>query len=254
MTPKPRDLPASDQIVFLLDVDSTLIESDRFAADLSARLEEGFGEAGRRRYWTLYSQRRERLGYADYLGALQDFRTVIDDSPALLHLSGFMLDYPFAERLYPQALAAIAHLATMGTPVLVSDGDMVLQPRKIQRTGLWNAVEGRVMICLHKDLQIDRILQRFPAAHYVMVDDKPLLLAAFKRQLGKRLTTVFVRQGHYAMESELLVIAPAPDIHIRQIGDLCGLAFRDGTAQTLFASAAHPPAPQKTAVPERVPA
>ena len=208
-------------VVFLLDVDNTLLDNDRFAADLGARLEEAFGAAQRERYWAIFARLREELGYADYLAALQSFRIDLDDDPDLLHMSAFMLEYPFAERLYPQALAAVAHLRTLGLPVVLSDGDVVFQPRKIQRSGIWEAVEGRVLIYLHKERMLDAMQRRFPASHYVMVDDKPGLLAAMKRTLGRSLTTVFVRQGHYAAAAAT-GIAPLPDIVIERIGDLLG--------------------------------
>jgi len=209
------------EIVFLLDVDNTLFDNDRFGSDLGDRLEQAFGVAGRERYWAIYNALREQLGYADYLWALQKFRAGLDDElPELLQLSAFVLDYPFAERLYPRALETIAHLRTLGLPVILSDGDVVFQPRKIQRSGIWDAVDGRVLIYLHKERMLDAMQRRFPAAHYVMIDDKPQLLAAMKRVLGARLTTVFVRQGHYAAESINAVIDPAPDRRIERIGDL----------------------------------
>jgi len=216
-------LTASD-IVFLLDVDNTLIDNDRFGADLGARLDQFFGAVERKRYWTIYNALREELGYADYLAALQKFRVGLDeDLPDLLQMSSFLLEYPFAERLYPLALEAIAHLRTFGLPVILSDGDMVFQPRKIQRSGIWNAVDGRVLIYLHKERMLDAMQQRFPAMHYVMIDDKPQLLAAMKRMLGAKLSTVFVRQGHYAMDSASVAIDPAPDLGIERIGDLLDL-------------------------------
>jgi FMN phosphatase YigB (HAD superfamily) len=211
----------ADGVVILLDVDNTLLDNDRFGADLGARLEQAFGVAERERYWMLYGALREKLGYADYLAALQEFRFGLDDDlPDLLRMSAFILDYPFADRLYPRALEAIAHLHALGSPVVLSDGDVILQPRKIQRSGIWDAVEGQVLIYLHKERMLDAMQRRFPAAHYVMVDDKPQLLAAMKRTLAGRLTTVFVRQGHYAIESANVPIDPAPDLDIEQIGDL----------------------------------
>jgi FMN phosphatase YigB (HAD superfamily) len=215
-------------IVFLLDVDNTLLDNDRFGADLGAHLEQAFGAAERERYWTIYNALREELGYADYLAALQKFRVGLDDDlPDLLQLSAFVLEYPFAERLYPQALDAISHLRSFGSPVILSDGDIVFQPRKIQRSGIWDAVEGRVLIYLHKERMLDAMARRFPALHYVMVDDKPQLLAMMKRALAGRLTTVFVRQGHYATESANSVIDPAPDMEIERIGDLLDLRLEN---------------------------
>ena len=211
---------AGGGVVFLLDVDNTLLDNDRFGADLGARLERLFGAAERDRYWAIYAELRDTLGYADYLAALQRFRVGLEDAPELLQMSEFLLEYPFAERLYPHALAAIRHLQTLGTPAVLSDGDVVFQPRKIQRSGIASAVEGRVLIYLHKERMLTAVKRRLPAAHYVMVDDKPGLLAAMKRQLGAELTTIFVRQGHYAVESVGGVIDPAPDLSLERIGDL----------------------------------
>jgi FMN phosphatase YigB (HAD superfamily) len=205
---------------FLLDVDNTLLDNDRFAADLGARLEAAFGVSERARYWAIFNQLREQLGLADYLGSLQQFRTGLDDHPELLAMSEFLLEYPFAARMFPGALEAVAHLRTLGLPVVLSDGDIVFQPRKIQRSGIWEAVEGRVMIYLHKERVLDHMQQRYPAKHYVMVDDKPNLLAAMKTILKDKLTTVFVRQGHYAIAPESSSVTPSPDMTIERIGDL----------------------------------
>jgi FMN phosphatase YigB (HAD superfamily) len=206
--------------IFLLDVDNTLLDNDRFAADLGDRLESSFGAAQRARYWDIFGQRRAALGLADYLGSLQEFRAGLDDNPLLLDMSQYLLEYPFAGRLFPRALEAIAHLRTLGSPVVLSDGDIVFQPRKIQHSGIWDAVAGRVMIYLHKEKVLDHMQRRFPAEHYVMVDDKANLLAAMKSVLGARLTTVFVRQGHYALAAESNSVVPAPDLVIERIGDL----------------------------------
>jgi FMN phosphatase YigB (HAD superfamily) len=223
---------SEEPVVFMLDVDNTLLDNDRFAADLAARLDDDFGKRECERYWSIYAELRDRLGYADYLGALQAFRAGGNDEPALLQLSDFLLEYPFSERLYPRALAAIEHLGRLGTTVILSDGDIVFQPRKIQRSGLWHAVDGRVLVTLHKERRLDLVQRRFPAGHYVMIDDKPQLLAVMKQVLGARLTTVFVRQGHYAAESVGLGIDPAPDLTIEQIGDLCDVALSDFHAAT----------------------
>ena len=206
--------------IFLLDVDNTLLDNDRFAADLGDRLEQAFGPAERARYWTIFGRMREQLGLADYLGSLQAFRTGLDDHPALLAMSEFLLEYPFAARAFPRALEAVAHLNELGRPVVLSDGDIVFQPRKIQRSGIWDAVDGRVMIYLHKERELDHMQARFPANHYVMVDDKPNLLAAMKSVLKSKLTTVFVRQGHYALAPQATSVSPAPDMTVEAIGDL----------------------------------
>jgi FMN phosphatase YigB (HAD superfamily) len=209
--------------VFLLDVDNTLLDNDRFSADLDACLDRDFGPVQRMRYRDIYAGLRDELGYADYLGALQAFRAGLDDDADLLEMSAFLLEYPFAERLYPQALETIAHLHTLATPVVLSDGDIVFQPRKIQRSGLWDAVQGRVLVYLHKERMLDAMQRRFPARHYVMVDDKPYLLASMKRVMGDRLTTVFVQQGHYARDSMGDAISPAPDMTIARIDELLHL-------------------------------
>ena len=220
-------MSSGQNIVFLLDVDNTLLDNDRFSADLDARLERDFGADGRGCYRSHYEALRDELGYSDYLGAVQRLRSAFDDDPNLLQLATFILDYPFVDRLYPHALDAIAHLGTLSMPAILSDGDMVLQPRKVQRSGLWQATDGRVSIYLHKQRRLEAVQRRWPAGHYVMVDDKPLLLAQMKRQLGKQLTTVFVRQGHYAIEQQLLQEDPAPDITIERVGDLRSFKAHD---------------------------
>lgn len=211
---------AAAGVAFLLDVDNTLLDNDRFGSDLGARLEQLFGRAERERYWSIYDELRDSVGYADYLGALQRFRVGREDDPALLQMSEFVLEYPFAERLYPHALEVIARLRRLGAPAVLSDGDVVFQPRKVQRSGIWAAVEGRVLIYVHKERELEAVRRRCPAAHYVMVDDKPRLLEAMKRQLGAELTTVFVRQGHYAAEAADGLFDPAPDLELSGIGDL----------------------------------
>ena len=211
---------AVDNVVFLLDVDNTLLDNDRFAADLGARLQQGFGAAGRDRFWALFAKLRDDLGYADYLGALQAFRAGVDDDADLLQMSAYLLEYPFAQRLYPRALESIAHLRTLGLPVVMSDGDVVFQPRKVQRARLWEAVEGRVLIYVHKERMLDDVERRYPAGHYVMVDDKLRILAAMKSVWWDRLTTVFPRQGHYALDPGNIAEYPAADLTLERIGDL----------------------------------
>ncbi|PSJ60374.1 HAD family hydrolase [Pseudaminobacter soli (ex Li et al. 2025)] len=219
------------ELVFLIDVDDTLLDNDRFVADLTSRLDQAFGEVERMRYWEIYERLRAKLGYADYLGTLQEFRLGNTNETELLQMSGFLLEYPFDQLVYPGALATLEHLNKMGTTVVLSDGDIVFQPRKIRRAGLWDAVGGRVLIYLHKDRMLAEVERRFPARHYAMLDDKPQLLASAKRQLGDQLTTVFVRQGHYAAQSEGAQISPAPDASVRQIADLIDFGPPDfGTA------------------------
>jgi FMN phosphatase YigB (HAD superfamily) len=216
-----------NEVIFLLDVDNTLLDNDRFTADLGDRLEQSFGPEERARYWNLFAQLREQIGLADYLGSLQAFRAGLDDHPELLDMSAFLLEYPFAARLFPRALDAVAHLSGLGCPVILSDGDIVFQPRKIHRSGIWDAVGGRVMIYLHKERVLDHVQERYPAKHYVMVDDKPNLLAAMKSTLKNRMTTVFVRQGHYALAPESNSVQPAPDLVIERIEDLIRCQLSD---------------------------
>ena len=213
-------MTATSDIAFLLDCDNTLLDNDRVQEDLRAHLASEFGAEMRDRYWNIFETLRAELGYADYLGALQRYRLDSITDPRLLRMSSFLVDYPFADRLYPGALAAIAHLRRWGPTVILSDGDVVFQPRKIQRSGLWDAVEGRVLIYIHKEEMLADLEQRYPARHYVMVDDKLRILAAMKAVLGKRLTTIFPRQGHYATDPRNLSEYPRADHVLARIGDL----------------------------------
>ena len=217
----------TSELVFLLDVDNTLLDNDSIIADLRAHLMQTFGAASADRYWATFEKLREELGYADYLGALQRYRAELDrgdtGDPRLLLMSSFLVDYPFADRLYPDALNVVAHLGTLGTTVILSDGDVVFQPRKVQRSGLWHAVQGRVLIYIHKEKMLDQVQGLYPARRYVMVDDKLRLLDAMKRVLGDRLVTVFARQGHYAHGAAAIAAYaayPAADHSVERIGEL----------------------------------
>jgi FMN phosphatase YigB (HAD superfamily) len=210
----------SGDTCFLFDVDNTLLDNDRFGADLGARLEDDFGAGERERYWHIFTRRRDELGYADYLGSLQLFRDDLHDHPRLLGMSEFLLEYPFPRLLYPAALAALARAGTLGRAAVLSDGDIVFQPRKIYRSGIWDTVDGRVLVYIHKERSLANLQERYPASHYVMVDDKANLLAATKLVLGSKVTTVFVRQGHYASAAASLSAQPAPDLTVDHIGDL----------------------------------
>jgi len=213
-------MTARDKVVFLLDVDNTLLDNDRIQGDLRNHLEREFGAESRDRYWATFEALRAELGYADYLGALQRYRLADLNDPRLLLMSSFLVDYPFAERLYPGAIDVVKHLGEWGPTVILSDGDVVFQPRKVQRSGLWEAVDGRVLIYIHKEQMLDAVVRRYPAAHYVMVDDKLRILAAMKNALGNRLTTVFPRQGHYAIDPRNLAAYPPADISVERIGEL----------------------------------
>jgi FMN phosphatase YigB (HAD superfamily) len=208
------------RVVFLFDVDNTLLDNERVAADLQLHLGSEVGAEGAREYWEIFEQLRTELGYADYLGALQRYREKHSRGPNLLCVSDFLINYPFAERLFPDALKVIEHMQQWGLAVILSDGDVVFQPLKINRSGLANAVSGRVLIYVHKEQELDDVEQRYPAEHYVLVDDKLRILAATKRFWGARVTTVFVRQGHYATDPKILASYPQADISIGHIGDL----------------------------------
>ena len=212
---------AADQldVVFLLDVDNTLLDNDRVSADLRRYLIREVGEDRADEYWRYFEELRTELGYADYLGALQRYRIEHPRDSHLLAMSSFLVNYPFANRIYPAALDVIDHLATFGPAVILSDGDVVFQPRKIERSGLLDAVERRVLIYIHKELELDDVEARFPARHYVLVDDKVRILTAVKAVWGERLTTVFPRQGHYAHAADVATY-PAPDVTVERIGDL----------------------------------
>lgn len=207
-------------VVFLLDCDNTLLDNDRVQEDLRRFLTKEFSAACCERYWTIYEELRRSLGYADYLGALQRFRLDDPHDPRVLGVSTFLLDYHFADRLYPGALEALAHLSGFGPTVIVSDGEVVYQPHKLQRSGLWDAVDGRVLIYIHKERTLDDIAKRCPAKHYVMVDDKLNILGAMKAVWRERLTTVFARQGHYAFDPGILSASPPADVTIESIGEL----------------------------------
>jgi FMN phosphatase YigB (HAD superfamily) len=211
---------APEDVVCLLDCDNTLLDNDRILEDLRDHLAREFGAVNRDRYWAIFEQLRSELGYADYLGALQRYRLGDLSDPRLLLMSSFLVDYPFASRLYPGALDVVRHLRTFGLTVVLSDGDVVFQPRKIQRSGLWEAVEGRVLIYVHKEQMLDAVADRYPARHYVLIDDKLRILAAIKAAWGDRVTTVFPRQGHYAHDPRNLTAYPAADLTVERIGEL----------------------------------
>jgi FMN phosphatase YigB (HAD superfamily) len=208
------------RVIFLFDVDNTLLDNDRVAADLQRHLVSELGLEGAQEYWRIFEQLRTELGYADYLGALQRYRAKHPRAPNLLCVSDFFINYPFAERLFPDAVKVIEHVQQWGPAVILSDGDVVFQPLKIGRSGLANAVSWRVLIYVHKEQELDEVEQRYSAEHYVLVDDKLRILAAVKKFWGARVTTIFVRQGHYATDPKILASYPPADISIGRIGDL----------------------------------
>ncbi len=212
-------------VVFLLDVDNTLLDNDRVTADLRRHLVETAGPDCERRYWEIFEQLRSELGYADYLGALQRYRVERPRDPHAIRISLYLLHYPFADRVYPGAVDVIRRLGDRGRPVILSDGDVVFQPRKIERSGLWEAVDGHVLIYIHKEQMLDDVERRYPSPRYVMVDDKIHILAAMKAQWRERLTTIFVRQGHYAHDAALVAASPPADITVERIADVMDVSL-----------------------------
>jgi FMN phosphatase YigB (HAD superfamily) len=207
-------------IVFLFDVDNTLLDNDRVQAHLSEHLAQNYGAAARDRYWEILRGLVDELGYTDYLGALERYRVEALHRPEILRMSSWLVDYPFADRLFPAALEAVKHVQQWGPAVILSDGDAVFQPRKVERSGLWQAVDGRVLIYIHKERELAYVERLYPAGHYVLIDDKPRILAAVKNIWGERVTTVFPRQGHYAHDAAILASYPPADIAVDRIGDL----------------------------------
>jgi FMN phosphatase YigB (HAD superfamily) len=210
----------SQESVYLFDVDNTLLDHDRVTADLKKHLDATVGATQARRYWEIFETIRGELGYADYLGSLQRYRAEFPADPHLLAVSHFLIHYPFANRLFPGSLDAVEHVQQWGQPVILSDGDVVFQPHKISGSGLFELFEGRVLIYIHKEKELDDIERRFPAKRYVVIDDKLRILHAIKNIWGARVTTVFVRQGHYAHDEREAAKYPAADVTIERISDL----------------------------------
>jgi len=207
-------------LVFLVDVDNTLLDNDRVIEDLMDHLEREVGGQCQQRYWAIFEELRRELGYADYLGALQRYRLEHPRDPHVLAVSSYLVHYPFADRLFPDSLAVIDRLKQWGRTVILTDGDVIFQPLKIERSGLLEAVEKNVLIYVHKETELEDIERRYPADRYVVVDDKLRILTAIKKVWGRRVTTVFPRQGHYAQDPEILANFPSADISVDRIGDL----------------------------------
>jgi FMN phosphatase YigB (HAD superfamily) len=207
-------------VVFLFDVDNTLLNNDRVQADLDVHIRVEHGTAVRDRYWEIFENLRSELGYADYLGALERYRLEDLHDPRLLRISNWLVDYPFADRLYPGALDAVKHARQWGPVVILSDGDAVFQPRKVDRSGLWQTFDSHVLIYVHKEEELDDVERLYPSERYVMIDDKLRILDAMKKIWGTRVTTVFPKQGHYATDPEILAQYPHGDIQLDRIADL----------------------------------
>jgi hypothetical protein len=215
---------APHPVIFLFDVDNTLVDNDRIAADLKRYLTQEVGEERQRQYWEIFEELRAELGYADYLGALQRYRVRYPWDSHVLAVSSYLVNYPFANRLFPGSLDALDYARGLGPTVILSDGDVVFQPLKVHRSGLFEAVDGRILIYIHKEDELSDVERRFPADHYVIVDDKVRILTAVKKQWRDRVTTVFARQGHYALAPDVAAY-PAPDVTIGRIAELGAVDF-----------------------------
>lgn len=214
-------------IAFLIDVDNTLLDNDEIQRDLRAHLEESYGGKTRDRYWAIFQELWGELGYADYLGALERYRREDLHDPRILRLASWMVDYPFSDRLYPQALEAVRHAKRLAPTVIFSDGDAVFQPRKIERSGLWQEFAGHVLVYIHKEQELDDVEHWYPSKHYVLIDDKLRILDAVKKIWGEKVTTVFVKQGHYAFDTKALAGYREADMVIEHIGELARFRLSD---------------------------
>jgi FMN phosphatase YigB (HAD superfamily) len=206
--------------VFLFDVDNTLLDNDRVQADMNTHLAEAYGEEARSRFWVIFEQLRHELGYADYLGALERYRVEAMHHPKLLRMANWLVDYPFHQRLYPRALDVVKKAQAVGTVAVLSDGDAVFQPRKVEKSGIWPVFGDNVLIYVHKELELADVEDHLPARHYVLIDDKVRILDTVKRAWGDRVTTVFPRQGHYANDIDEVAKYPPADVTVERIGDL----------------------------------
>ncbi len=217
----------TSSLVFLFDIDNTLLDNDHVTADLKRHLEQEVGPERQQRYWDIFEQLRSEMGYADYLGALQRYRIENPRDPGLLTVSHFLINYPFATRLYPDSLDAVEHVKQWGQTVVLSDGDVVFQPLKVERSGIYEAFSGNVLIYIHKEQELDDVEKRYPADHYVLIDDKLRILTAVKKIWGAKVTTVFPRQGHYAHDPQALASYPPADISVDRIGELLNHELKD---------------------------
>ena len=209
-----------NETVFLFDVDNTLLDNDRVQSDMNEHLTAAYGETTRSRFWVIFEQLRHELGYADYLGALERYRLEAMHDPKLLRMANWLVDYPFHERVYPDAIKVVRQAQTIGTTTILSDGDAVFQPRKVEKSGLWPVFGDNVLIYVHKELELADVESHFPSKHYVLIDDKLRILDAVKRVWGDRVTTVFPRQGHYATDPKALADYMPADVTVERIGDL----------------------------------
>jgi FMN phosphatase YigB (HAD superfamily) len=218
-------MPQTNDVLFLFDVDNTLLDNDRVESDLGEHVLNTFGKEARDRFWVIFEEQRGKLGYVDFIGTLERFRLERIDDPRALRLANWLLDYTFVERLFPNVLAVVRHVRRWGKPVILTDGDGVFQPHKLVRSGLWSAFDGRVLGYVHKEKELGAVQRTYPAKHYVLVDDKLAVLNAVKAAWGGRVTTVFPKQGHYANDPQILAGQEPADITIEHIADLLNHDF-----------------------------
>jgi FMN phosphatase YigB (HAD superfamily) len=225
------------KIVTLFDVDNTLLDHDHVTADLRRHLARTVGTHRAQRYWELFEEIRTELGYADYLGALQRYRLEHPRDPHLMEVSYYLMSYPFANRLFPGSIDAVQHAQQWGPASILSDGDVVFQPLKISRSSLYEVFEGKALIYVHKETELADVEERYPAEHYVVVDDKLRILEAIKKQWRASVTTVFVRQGHYALDPKATAQFAPADISLERIGEFPNLTQADILAAASRAAA-----------------
>lgn len=216
-----------NKTVFLFDVDNTLLDNDRVTNDLRNFLEKEVGAERNKRYWEIFEELRSELGYADYLGSLQKYRVENPYDSHVLSVSTFLINYHFANRLFPNSLDALEHCKKFGKVVILTDGDVVFQPRKVERSGLFEAVEKNILIYIHKEQELADVERRYPAEKYVLIDDKIRILSAVKKIWKDRVTTIFVKQGHYAFDEKEIAKYPKADFTIERIGDLLEFDFEE---------------------------
>ncbi len=214
--------PDPPRLVFLLDVDNTLLDNDALKAEIGSRIQMLVGVELARRFWVVYEQVRQQAEFVDYPATLDRFINQYGDASQPVQLRQIFESLPFASFLFPDVIETLRHLRSLGTVAILSDGDQVFQPLKIRKSGLEEAVGGNVLIYVHKERELQRVFAQYPADHYVMVDDKPRILSALEEECPSRFTTVFVLQGHYAREGEY---EPVPDIVVHHFADLAGFTL-----------------------------
>ena len=208
------------KLVFLIDLDNTILDNDGVKQDIEAKMLEILGERLAERFWHYYEAVRKDLDYIDFFETMMRLRDENPTDAAVVdEATGTLMDWDFCPRLYPRAIETVLHLKSLGLPLVLSDGDPVFQPMKIHQCGVTQAVDGRVLIFVHKERFLPAVQARFRAERYVLIDDKPGILMRSKAALGDRLTTVHVLQGKYATDPKLAVDY-TPDIVVPNFSDL----------------------------------